>query len=184
LGGVIALQLALDQPETVATLVLLEPALAVGASGPGYRQALSSSSQRFRDVGAAVAVEETLRARWPGFRAPLEELLPGAFDQAVADAPGLFDYELPGLLDWDFDEERARRITQPALSVLGSESDALWPRFGETHRALCAWLPNVEAFILPGAHHFLQLENPRDMAEALRDFFGRHRLDTCQPTRS
>jgi pimeloyl-ACP methyl ester carboxylesterase len=175
-GGVVALQLALDQPEMVATLALLEPALAVGASGPEYRQALSSSCQRFRDAGATVAVEEGLRARWPGFRAPLEDLLPGALDQAVADAPGVFDYELPGLLDWQFDEAKARCLTQPVLSVLGSESQALWPRFGETHRTLCAWLPNVEAFILPGAHHFLQMENPRDMADALRDFFARHRL--------
>jgi pimeloyl-ACP methyl ester carboxylesterase len=58
--------------------------------------------------------------------------------------------------------------------VLGSASEALWPRFGETHRALCAWLPNVEAFVLPGAHHFLQMERPHEMAEALADFFGRH----------
>jgi pimeloyl-ACP methyl ester carboxylesterase len=175
-GGVLALQLALDAPEMVATLSLLEPALAVGVSGPGYRQALANSIQRYRDVGAAVAMDETLEARWPAYRLPLEELLPGAFDQAVSDAPGLFEYELPGLLDWDFDEEKARRITQPALSVLGSESEALWPRFGETHRALCAWLPNAEAFILPGAHHFLQMEQPRAMAEALAGFFQKHAL--------
>jgi pimeloyl-ACP methyl ester carboxylesterase len=173
-GGVVALQLALVAPEMVATLSLLEPALAVGASGPGYRQALANSAQRYREVGAPVAVEETLQARWPGYRGPLEELLPGAFDQAVSDAPGLFECELPGLLDWDFDEEKAHRITQPVLTVLGSESEALWPRFGETHRALCAWLPNCEAFILPGAHHFLQMENPRDMAEGLAAFFKRH----------
>lgn len=175
-GGVVALELALDQPEMVATLALLEPALAVGASGPEYRQAIERSRERFRDAGAAVAVEEGLRARWPGFREPLEILLPGAFDQAVADAPDLFRYELPALLDWDFDEDKARRIRQPVLSVIGSESEALWPRFGETHRALCAWLPDVEAFVLPGAHHFLQMENPHDMVDALSDFFAKHRL--------
>jgi pimeloyl-ACP methyl ester carboxylesterase len=68
-GGVVALQLALDTPEMVGTLALLEPALAVGASGPGYRQSLVSSSRRYREVGAALVVDETLRARWPGYRA-------------------------------------------------------------------------------------------------------------------
>lgn len=177
-GGVVALQLVLDAPELVGTLALLEPALAVGASGPGYRQSLANDSQRYREVGAAIVVDEALRARWPGYRAPLERVLPGAFDQAVADAPTSFESELPGLQDWSFGEEQARRITQPVLSVLGGESDALWPRFGETHRALCAWLPHAAAFILPGATHFLQMEQPRAMAEALAGFFARHPLPT------
>jgi pimeloyl-ACP methyl ester carboxylesterase len=177
-GGVVALQLVLDAPERVGTLALLEPALAVGASGPGYRQSLANASQRYREVGAAIVIDEALRARWPGYRAPLERVLPGAFDQAVADAPTSFESELPGLQDWSFGEEQARRITQPVLSVLGGESDALWPRFGETHRALCAWLPHAAAFILPGATHFLQMEQPRAMAEALAGFFARHPLPT------
>jgi pimeloyl-ACP methyl ester carboxylesterase len=176
-GGVVALQLALDAPELVGTLALLEPALAVGASGPGYRQALANSSQRYRDAGAAVALDETLRARWPEYGGPLEKQLPGAFDQAMADAPDVFEWELPGLLDWDFDQETAERITQPVLSVLGSQSEALWSRFGETHRALCAWLPKAEAYILPGAHHFLQVENPYDMAQAIASFFRKHPLN-------
>jgi pimeloyl-ACP methyl ester carboxylesterase len=62
------------------------------------------------------------------------------------------------------------------LSVLGGESDALSPRFAETHRALCAWLPHAEAFILPGATHFLQMEKPRDMAAALSAFYRRYPL--------
>jgi pimeloyl-ACP methyl ester carboxylesterase len=173
-GGVVALQLALDAPEVVQTLALLEPALAVGASGQAYRESLANAMRRYREVGAAVVVDEFLQARWPGYRASLEKVLPGAFDQAVADAPTTFESELPGLLDWGFDEAQARRITQPVLSVLGSESDALWPRFGETHRTLCAWLPHAEAFILSGATHFLQVENPRDMAEGLARFFKSH----------
>lgn len=175
-GGVVALQLALEAPEMVHTLALLEPALAVGANGPAYRESLAGGIRRYREVGAAVAVDEFLQARWPGFRAPLEEVLPGAFDQAVADAVNTFESELSGLLDWNFGEAQGRRIAQPVLSVLGSESDALWPRFGETHRTLCAWLPQAEEFILSGATHFLQIQNPGDMAEGLAAFFGRHPL--------
>jgi pimeloyl-ACP methyl ester carboxylesterase len=62
------------------------------------------------------------------------------------------------------------------LSVLGGESDALWSRFGETHRLLLAWLPHAEGFVLPGTTHFMQLEDPRGMAEMLAAFWARHRL--------
>jgi pimeloyl-ACP methyl ester carboxylesterase len=173
-GGVIALQLALQAPQMVGTLALLEPALAVGDSGPNYRQSLRNASQRYKEVGAAVAVNEVMTARWPGYRVPLDDLLPGAFDLAVAAAPGIFESELPGLLGWDFEREQASRVTQPALSVLGGDSEALWPRFGETHRTLCEWLPDCEPFVLPGSTHFLQIEQPHEMAIGLANFLERH----------
>jgi len=78
------------------------------------------------------------------------------------------------LLDWEFGEAEARQISAPVLCVLGGQSEMLWPRFGETHRRLLSWLPQTESFVLPGATHFLQVENPRGIAEALATFFARH----------
>ena len=175
-GGAIALQLALDTPDVVHSLALLEPALMVGASAEGYRRSLTQGAERYRDVGAAVVVDEFLQARWPGYRAVLDRVLPEAFAQAVADAGTWFEHEMPGLLDWRFGEAEAQRIGRPALSVLGGESDALSPRFGEAHRLLLAWLPQAEAFVLPGTTHFLQVQDPRGMAEALAAFWVRHPL--------
>jgi len=172
-GGVVALQLALDAPELVRTLALLEPALAVGESGPGYRESLANAIRRYHEVGA-LTVRDFLQARWPDYAAHLDTVLPGAFEQAVTDAETAFESELPGLLEWSFSEAEAKRISQPVLSVLGGKSDALWPRFGETHRTLCGWLPHAESFILPGTTHFLQVENPSAMAEALAAFLARH----------
>ena len=40
-GGCIALQLALDSPEVVHSVALLEPGLMVGASAQAYREALA-----------------------------------------------------------------------------------------------------------------------------------------------
>jgi pimeloyl-ACP methyl ester carboxylesterase len=176
-GGCIALQLALNSPEAIHTLTLLEPGLMVGESAEGYREALMRGEQRYRQVGAQVAVDEFLEARWPGYRNHLNRLLPGGFAQAVGDAPTWFEREVPAQLDWRFGETEARRITQPVLSVLGGDSDALWSRFGETHRLLLEWLPHAEGFILPGTTHFLQLQNPGNMAGALADFLARHPLD-------
>jgi pimeloyl-ACP methyl ester carboxylesterase len=175
-GGDVALQLALDTPGVVNSLALLEPGLMVGASAQGYREALARGVERYREAGAAVVVDEFLQARWPGYRVTLERALPGAFAQAVADAETWFERELPGQLGWRFGEAEARRISQPTLSVLGGESDALWSRFGETHQLLMAWLPQAEGFILPGTTHLMQIENPRGIAEVLGAFWARHQL--------
>ncbi|MBI4186413.1 MAG: alpha/beta fold hydrolase [Chloroflexi bacterium] len=175
LGGCIALQFTLDNPDTVQSLALLEPALIVGSSGPAYREALVRGQQRYREGSAETVVDEFLRARFgAGYRAALDRRLPGAFEQAVTDSATSFELELPGWLDWSFGEVEARRIIQPVLAVLGSESNALWARFGETHRLLLEWLPHVQEFILPDAAHGLQMQNPHGMAVALADFWAYH----------
>jgi pimeloyl-ACP methyl ester carboxylesterase len=177
-GGDVALQLALDSPGVVYSLALLEPGLMVGASAQGYRESLARGVERYREAGAAVVVDEFLKARWPQYRATLDRVLPGAFAQAVADAETWFEREVSGQLNWRFGEAEARRIIQPTLSVLGGESDVLWFRLGETHRLLLDWLSHAEGFVLPGATHFMQIQDPRGMAEALAAFWAHHRLPT------
>jgi pimeloyl-ACP methyl ester carboxylesterase len=175
-GALVALQLALDAPELVGTLSLLEAGLLVGDSADLYRRGLEESVARYRDVGGPVAVDEFLRLRWPAYRERLDRVVPGALEQAVADAATCFDVDLPSGLAAKFGETQVRRVAQPTLVVLGEESVALHPRFGETYHLLLEWLPDAEGFVLPGASHFLQLEQPRAAAEALAAFFGRHPL--------
>jgi pimeloyl-ACP methyl ester carboxylesterase len=177
-GGDVALQLALDAPFVVHSLALLEPGLMVGASAQGYRESLAQGVERYRELGAEVVVDEFLKARWPGYHAALDRVLPGAFAQAVADAETWFECEASGQLAWRFGEAEARRIGHPTLSVLGGESAALWSRFDETHRLLLAWLPHAEGSVLPGTTHLMQIQDPRGMAEALAAFWARHPLAT------
>ena len=177
-GGSIALQLALDFPEVVHSLALLETALFGAATGQAYREALVRGEARYREAGAAVVIDEFLEARWPGYRASLERAVPGALAQAVADAETWWEREAPALRSWSCVEEDLRQITQPALAVLGGDSEALLPRFGETHRTLLTFLSDVEGFVLPGTTHFMLVEDPRGMAEALADFYARHPLPT------
>ncbi len=176
LGGCVALQLALDAPDVIQSLTLLEAALFVGESADLYRAGQLRSLARYREAGAEVAIDEALGARCPDYRAILAREIPGAFEQAVADATTVYELDV-GQLDWQFGEPDARRIAQPALVVLGGESAGLHPRFSETYRLLLSWLPRAEGFILPGATHFLQLENPSGMAAALAAFAARHPID-------
>jgi pimeloyl-ACP methyl ester carboxylesterase len=175
LGGCIAIQLTLDNPNLVQSLALLEPGLMGESTGPAYREALLKGQQRFREGFREQVIDDSLRSRFGiGYRSKLDQVLPDAFEQAVDAAAISFETELPGLLDWRFGEAEAKQITQPVLAVLGSESNALWSRFGETHRMLLEWLLHIHEFILPGAAHGLQIWNPGGMAEALSNFFTQH----------
>ena len=176
LGGAIALRLALEAPQLVHTLTVLEPGVLIGERAASYRAALEHSVDRFRSVGALVAVDEFLELRWPRYGEHLDRILPGAFDQAVRDAGTSFEADLPSALDAHFDESDAGRIEQPALVLLGERSVALDPRFEETFRLLLDWLPNAEGVVVPGAAHLMQLERPGAVAEALAAFFARHPL--------
>jgi len=172
-SGTMALQLALDAPDMVHSLALLEPALLVVASAPQVAKA----PELYRAGDKAGAVDTHMRGvAGPAYRAVLEQAVPGAFDQAVADADTFFGQELPALRQWSFTREDASRITQPVLAVLGAKSTEVSPVFGQRQELLLTWLPKVEAFILPNATHLLHVENPRGMAEGLAAFFARHPL--------
>jgi pimeloyl-ACP methyl ester carboxylesterase len=183
-GGAIGLRLALDAPEVVHTLTLLEAALVIGESADQYRQALVDSMRRFREGDAHAAVDAFLENRWPGFRQPLERALPGAYEQALTDAETCFTVDIPAAASSRFGPAEARRIAQPVLVVLGEKSVDLSPRYAETYRLLLDWLPNAEGYVLPRSTHFLQVQNPHDMAEALGDFLARHPLDDSALERS
>src|SRR5262245_24644171 len=103
----------------------------------------------------------------------VEKAIPGALDQAVANADTFFGQELPALRQWSFGQDEARRITQPVLLVLGEKSG---PIHRQRQEILRTWLPKAEAFSLSDAGHLLQVENPRGMAEGLVTFFARHPL--------
>jgi pimeloyl-ACP methyl ester carboxylesterase len=184
-GGNIALQLALDAPDVVRSLCLLEPALLAAPSGPQAGAAVIGSAtdlglvmQRYAAGDKAGALDIFMRGvSGPDYQVILEQSLPaGAFEQAVADADTFFGQELPELRRWSFTREDAGRVTQPVLAVIGAKSTEVTPVFGKRQELLLSWLPNVEAFVLPDATHLLHAQNPGGMARGLAAFFARHPL--------
>jgi pimeloyl-ACP methyl ester carboxylesterase len=176
-GGAIALQLALDAPERVASLALLEPAGIVAPSREAFAQeVLAFSDERYARGDKSGAVELFLQGVCgPQMREVADQALPpGAYDQAAADADTFFLFEGPALGEWRFGPAEAARITQPVLLMLGAETDAVTPMFGEMNAALAEWLPHAEPVQLPRATHALQMMNPAGTAELLTAFFARH----------
>jgi pimeloyl-ACP methyl ester carboxylesterase len=169
----IALQLALDTPSVVGSLALLETALLAVPTGPYGAQAM----ERYRAGDTHGAVDTWMRGVCgPDWRAVFDEVLPGAAEQAFADADTFLGQELPAVRSWSFGQEDAARVTQPALAVLGARTREVTPVFDQRHELLLAWLPEVEPFVLPDATHLLHVQNPRGMAEGLAAFFARHPL--------
>jgi pimeloyl-ACP methyl ester carboxylesterase len=173
----IALQLALDFPDAVHTLALMDPARPAPATelqAAFAAEFVKPAAERYRTGDKAGAVDTFLRGVFgPDYRGPMEQGLPGGFEQAVADADAFFGQELPALQQWSFTHEEASRIAQPVLAVLGENSS---PTFPERQELLCSWLPNAEPFEVPGATHLLHVQEPRGTAEGLASFYRRHPL--------
>jgi pimeloyl-ACP methyl ester carboxylesterase len=168
-GGAIALQLALDAPEAVRSLSLLEPALLDVPSGPQIGEMLEGIVEIYETGDKARAVDAFLQAVCgKDYRSAVDD---AGFEQAVADADTFFGVELPAIGEWTFTREDAARISQPVLAVMGAESNAVLPGFGEGHQFLLECLPRAKPFVLPRAAHLLQAQNPGDMARALAAFF-------------
>jgi pimeloyl-ACP methyl ester carboxylesterase len=176
-GGAIALQLALDQPEAVYSLVLLEPALLVVPSIQLFMDAMVPVFEMYNTGNKTGAVDAFLKAVvGPEYRNALDREVPGGFAQAVGDADTFFGLEMPALQQWTFTQADAGRIKQPVLAVLGGDSHALWPGWAEIHQLVQAWLPQTKPFVLKGATHGLQMIDPKGTAEAMTAFFARHPL--------
>jgi pimeloyl-ACP methyl ester carboxylesterase len=176
-SGNIALQLALDAPEIVHSLAVLEPALMSVPSAATSRAFVKTAAQLYGAGDKRGAVDTFLRGTCgAGYREVLDRALPGAFDQHVADADTFFLREFPALQQWTFRQEDARRVTQPVLAVVGARSLELNPIWGERQQLLLDWLPDVEPFVVAGATHLLAVETPSGVAEGLAAFFARHPL--------
>jgi pimeloyl-ACP methyl ester carboxylesterase len=177
-GGAVALQMALDRPEMVHTLVLLEPSLLSVPGTPAFLQkagpALEAHAAGNPEEALAIFMSAVSGLDWTACRAMLDELLPSAVADALKDADTFFGVELPALTRWSFDEKSAARVVQPALSVHGTDTQPLWV---ETAELLRSSLPRVEDCTIEGVGHLLHVQRPDPVARAMARFFDRHPMN-------
>ena len=174
-GAAAALQLALDRPERVHTLALLEPSLLSVPAAQGFfakaGPALGAYETGRHEEAFAIFMSAASGLEWERCRALLEERVPGLVAQSIRDADTLFGVELPGLMQWEFDARKARSLAQPALSVLGARTEPLWV---EVDALLRSSMPRIESCRIDGAGHLLQLERPEPVARGIAAFLERY----------
>jgi lipase len=168
-GAVIALRVALERPELVRTLTLIEPVLfaaARAAGSPAYADHLARFApvmQAFRDAdmmaaaaafhgvwgaGAFVALPQDVRT-YMAARMPLIAALNPALTE---DAGGLLGpYRLESL----------------GIPVLLLEGDRSPPVIAAIHDELARRLPQVTRVVVPGAAHMLPLTHTAQVRAAI-----------------
>jgi pimeloyl-ACP methyl ester carboxylesterase len=176
-GAVVAAQLALDRPEAVHTLILLEPFM---LSVPSGEAVLQQAGPAFEAYGSgdhegawAMFLSAASGLDWATCRTVIEKRVPGAVAQAVKDADTLFGVELPAISEWEFAPEQAAAIRCPVLSVLGTDT---LPLFVEVADFLRSSVPHVEDCPIDGVGHLLHLQRPKPVAQAMAEFQGSHSM--------
>ena len=181
-GGSIALQLALEHPDLVHTLVLLEPTILSVPRAEAFLQAAGPIFQAYAAGHHETALEQFMSAvsglEWKTCRAILEEHIPGATAAALKDVDTLFGVELPALTRWSFGPSSAAMISEPVLSVVGTKTQPLWV---ETAELLRSWLPRIEERPIEGVGHLLHIQSPAPVARGIAEFLKRHATNLHPP---
>lgn len=174
-GALIALQLALDAPMVVRSLVLLEPAPAgdlgsladAEAAGRLLGPAFGAIAAGELDKGFDAFLAAT---GGPGGRALVEARLGrDGLRAAVRQAVSL-TYERQAVAEWRFTAADAARIGRPMLLVQGGRSAEVAPFAPRTVAALAAMAPQARVVTLPGATHLMPLQDPVAIAELIERF--------------
>jgi pimeloyl-ACP methyl ester carboxylesterase len=174
-GAQVAAQLAFEHPETVHTLILLEPYMSSVPAGAAF---LEQAAPVFAAYGSgdhpgalAMFMSAVSGLDWPSCRDVLEDRVPGALAQALADADTFFGIELPAMAEWTFGAEQAATIHQPVLSIVGAETQPLWIEVADFLRAS---LPHVEDYTIDGVGHLLHIQRPEPVAHGMAQFLRRN----------
>ena len=167
-GGRVALELAMTEPERVATLTLADPGLATApapANPPGtFREAASALIAAGQlDDGLSLFIDtvsgpDTWRRMVPWFQAM-------ARDNAKTLLAQIREPVVPVVPD------ALMRIRQATLLIGGALSPAPYPQILDV---LEHHLPQAERVTIAGSSHGMNIGNPRAFNEAVIRFFEQH----------
>ncbi|MHA7851542.1 alpha/beta fold hydrolase [Roseovarius sp.] len=173
-GATVALRLAVERPDLVRSLVLIEPVLfAVAFAGdPAARdryEADMSGYVRAMAAGDTVTAAREFTAIWGDGRN--WDSLPAAARAALARDIPMIDAAAPALME-DVAGVLApgalERIACPVLLLGGSASPAITEAITE---GLAARLPHAARAMIGGAGHMAPITHPRQVASELQRFF-------------
>jgi pimeloyl-ACP methyl ester carboxylesterase len=174
-GATIALQLAVDRPDVVQTLALLEPPLLSAPSAGAFFEkvgpALTAYGSGDREGAVARFLSMVCSLEWEICQNVIEKHVPGGVALALKNADNLFESYLPALRAWEFGARQAASISQPVLSVLGTQSEQL---FVDSDAMLHAWFPQVQDCRIEDVAHLLHVQRPEPVGRAVGGFFARH----------
>jgi len=179
--GFVGLKLALDHPELVNSIALLEFELV--SSSLLERKAMefgqkmiqkasayaAANPEKIKEILAKVNYSGTLNS--PSGETPesLSRKYPSSFAEPKNPEEFQMRMQIMGSLGLPM-EEIQKQLKQPILSITWDYSVAPFKKSSELMKS---WLPQTESFTVPKREHWYQ-ENMDGFATGLMDFFSRH----------
>ncbi len=179
-GALIGLQLALDRPGLVNSLVLLDPAPCGDLLGPINAPVIGGVIGPVMEaygIGDVVAAFDRFMTAVGGshHRAVMERTLGvNGYEQAVGES-AFFPDELAAAGEWRFGAAEAGAISTPMLLVDGATTADVAAVRPESVARLAAM---VRQAVLVGASHLMPLEDPLGVARLIAGFAGKHPIVT------
>ena len=182
-GAAVAVQFALDYPERLHSLALLELSLFSLPAGQAFLECRRARLRGLRERRPRASAgdlpecgERPRLARVPG--APR-----GAGPRRRRERARRRRHLLRSRAAGDSPSggstgEQAAAIDQPVLSLTGAETEPLWNEIADFLRSS---LPRVEHCRIEGVGHLLHIQRPEPVARELAQFLARHPIAGEQP---
>jgi pimeloyl-ACP methyl ester carboxylesterase len=170
MGGMTAMRLALESPERVAGLALLDTSADSDTAAHRVQYRIMAEATRF--AGHLKVLEGTLNKVMFG-RTSLRtrrELVARQVDRWRAHPPRLIYHAARAVMDRRPVLERLGAIDCPTLVLVGDEDAALSPACS---RRIAGAIRGAELVVVPGAGHLTALEAPEAVVTALVRFLTR-----------
>jgi pimeloyl-ACP methyl ester carboxylesterase len=168
MGGLMAQEIALTEPERVRSLCLLatHPGIAHAVLNPEAMAMLGNRGDLTAREAAAASMPFNYASSTP--RERIEEDWAVRLPLAATNKGYLA--QLTGTSQWD-GHDRLGLVTSPTL-VLHGELDALVPP--ENGRIIAERIPGAELVTVPQANHLLGTDQPEQVSELLVSWLDRH----------
>jgi pimeloyl-ACP methyl ester carboxylesterase len=173
IGACVALQIALQAPDAVASVALLEPPVMTATSDPSPAlTVLRATAALWKQRDVRGAMDAFMRGIVdPDYERVLDGVLGTWLEGALKGTDAFFQTDQPAIQGWQFGKPEAERVRQPAILFLGENSTRVNPIREPVHKTLLSWLPNAEGHTLEGASHLLPLQEPARIAALLTAFY-------------
>lgn len=173
-GAVAALQIALDRPDLIRSLTLIEPVLFAAARGCPEWQGhldLMAPYKAALDRGERMLAAERFTEVW-GTGTPWADIDERS-RRYMADRIHLIDAAMPALADDNFGilaEGRLESLDLPVMIIIGTDCPPIIPCIAER---IAERLPDVGLADVPGAGHLLPVTHPAQVAGLIDVNLGR-----------
>ncbi len=168
LGGAVAFQFALDHPNAVKTLTIVNSGPSMGVTPEQARQEIERRVGLVQQHGMRAMGEALAPNLFPD---PDHATLRQMFVEAwAANDPAAYIEATRSMQDWNV-TDRIHSIQCPAL-ILTSDQDYTPVALKEAYAKL---MPHAELVVIPNAHHAAPIERPEAFNTALGQFLSGHR---------